>query len=1074
MAPRREAVGVAASFTCEPLSDWLGWWLERALGRRVKLSLASYAALHHELHAPSAFRASSGAVGFLRFADWQSDGRPFDALSFEADLALFVDSLRQALHTHVRRLVLVLCPVRACVNAKGRRAAFAEASRKLQALALEEPRLSVVSASEVKRWYPCQQPYDPIAGELGHLPYTDEMCCALAGAAARALLPCLSAPLKAVVVDCDYTLWHDAVGEAGPEGVTIEGRHLELQHRLLALRERGVLLCICSRNLEADVWAVLQRPDVPLSREHVSAFRIAPTLQKSNAIQQLAGEVEAPVESLLFVDDNAAEIGEVRTRLPQLLTWLMPQTDPEVRTQLAHVWPMDLVGRAAATDADVHRAKLRAADAPRAALRACSGSLAEYHRALNVQVQISSLVGADGPTLERVIQLHERTNQFNAWKRRPPSRDDMRLAPLGMFVHVRDRYGDYGLVGATLCRLGNDERYGAMLFVHSFVMSCRVLGRGVEHAMARALGEAAAAQSPPCQRVAFGMCVASRNQPICAFLLRLQDESRRSQRYGEMGCVMLGVNEVRHGGAVDEELPAACDSIWARETVGQCANGPSLPDPASNETEGQVEQNSPFFGALPEIWRVCDTEQLCTLSFDPEVATHAGKHATDDSAVDTDDLSEEAIVMARQTERLARIPLELRSVAEALRLRCGNAGPLPRISTNSSVADVRHLLYAIWRRVLRLTGELNGESEEAQLDATPFEALGGDSTSGVQAKSLAIQHGLSLPADVQLERLNIAQLVEIWQRECARSSMSEKENVVRACDKSLDNGQSAPLTTLAPIRVGRYHYGASAPPKTTLRILERDGRTPYAELEDRGGISACAIGDVARARALAKEGWQPGHAVDKFGSTALMWCASYGQLDTAIWLVEEAKVPVDAANKVGRTALMFAAKYGQYDVARYLLNEAGADVTLRMRDDSTAFDWAVFGGHQPTMELIMSHPLVDVSALNRFGCAAVQWAAAAGNIDTCRWLMSKGLDLGHVNDARHGAVAKAAWKGHDTMLHWLLSAEDGPRLTSQLKIEDLEGRSVAELARMNGQHTTADLLEELILLEMARSSPASS
>ena len=149
-------------------------------------------------------------------------------------------------------------------------------------------------------------------------------------------------------------------------------------------------------------------------------------------------------------------------------------------------------------------------------------------------------------------------------------------------------------------------------------------------------------------------------------------------------------------------------------------------------------------------------------------------------------------------------------------------------------------------------------------------------------------------------------------------------------------------------------------------------------------------------------------------------------------------------------------------VVRYLLEEGAADVTLRMKDDSSAFDWAVLGGETATMELVAAHPKVDIAALNKFGCASVQWAAAAGNVATCQWLQSKGIDLTHVNTARHGALVKAAWKGHRACLEWLLFAEDGPRLTTQLDLLDHDGRSVAQLASMNSQQETADWLQQLI------------
>ena len=230
-----------------------------------------------------------------------------------------------------------------------------------------------------------------------------------------------------------------------------------------------------------------------------------------------------------------------------------------------------------------------------------------------------------------------------------------------------------------------------------------------------------------------------------------------------------------------------------------------------------------------------------------------------------------------------------------------------------------------------------------------------------------------------------------------------------------------------------------------------------------GGLSACAVGDVQAAKELVSSGgWQPAHAVDKHGNSALMWAAGGGHESVVRWLLEDCGVAADRCNKDGRTALMWACKNGHCETVRYLVEDGGADVTLRMKDDSSAFDWAVLGGDMRTMEYLAAHPKIDIHALNKFGCAAVQWAAAAGNVCTCQWLLSKGIDFSHVNTARHGAIVKAAWKGHMTALEWLLLSEDGPRLTAQLEMPDLDGRSVAELARMNGQHDTAEWLQRLI------------
>ena len=71
--------------------------------------------------------------------------------------------------------------------------------------------------------------------------------------------------VKCVVVDCDFTLWHGAVSEVGAAGIRVESRHVELQERLLALRQAGVLLALCSKNVEADVWAALDADATPRS-----------------------------------------------------------------------------------------------------------------------------------------------------------------------------------------------------------------------------------------------------------------------------------------------------------------------------------------------------------------------------------------------------------------------------------------------------------------------------------------------------------------------------------------------------------------------------------------------------------------------------------------------------------------------------------------------------------------------------------------------------------------------------------------------------------------------------------------
>ena len=248
MPPGSARVGVAASFTCDPLRRWLDFWLSE-LGLRVELAFAGYAQLGQELNRPVALRGADGCVALLNFADWQrTTPLAFDAQRFERDLDLLCEAIRVALPQLSGRLVLLLCPARPVGGGAERADAFSSATARLKETARREPRLSVLSAAELAAWYPVAAPHDRTADELGHVPYSEPMWCALGAAVARLLLPSLAPPLKCVVVDCDYTLWHHAVGEVGAEGVVVEPHHLALQARLLALRACGVLLCLCSKN----------------------------------------------------------------------------------------------------------------------------------------------------------------------------------------------------------------------------------------------------------------------------------------------------------------------------------------------------------------------------------------------------------------------------------------------------------------------------------------------------------------------------------------------------------------------------------------------------------------------------------------------------------------------------------------------------------------------------------------------------------------------------------------------------------------------------------------------------------
>ena len=270
--------------------------------------------------------------------------------------------------------------------------------------------------------------------------------------------------------------------------------------------------------------------------------------------------------------------------------------------------------------------------------------------------------------------------------------------------------------------------------------------------------------------------------------------------------------------------------------------------------------------------------------------------------------------------------------------------------------DARSVLRLLWQETLQLPSSADGGSELGgdQLDNVPFGAYGGDSLLAAQLIGLAKEHGLIIPDSLmfRLERLSIAQLLPLVSlvtppddgHGASHRSRTRATSALGPAALPAASGSPATATASSPAGVQPAAAGEGVPQlaaPVSIRIIERDGRTPKQPLQAVGGLSACAAGDLEAARRLASEGWAAAHAVDKHGNTGLQWAAGGGHLATMRWLLGPMRADVDGANKDGRTALMWACKNGCARAVLLLLDDSHADASLRMKDDSTAFDWAV-------------------------------------------------------------------------------------------------------------------------------------
>jgi FkbH-like protein len=341
------------------------------------------------------------------------------------------------------------------------------------------------------------------------VPYTEAFFVALAAVVARRVAALRSSPYKAIAVDCDGTLWDGVCAEVGPRGVRLPPPFLEFQRFLVAQAERGVALCLCSKNEAGDVWEVFRhRPEMPLRRDHVAAARIG-WGRKSEALRGLADELNLGLDAFVFLDDNPAERAEVRAHAPEVLTLELPPSPERRPSFLAGTWAFD---RPVTTDADRRRGGFYREEGHRRRAREAAPSFQAFLDGLGLEVDVEPAAYGD---LTRVEQLMQRTNQFNTTGLRL-SMGELRSWACGAerWVHVvraRDRFGDYGLVGATL-----SERRGGDLHVSALMLSCRALGRGVEHRLLNALGAHAERVGADALELAF--VPLARNTPARTFL----------------------------------------------------------------------------------------------------------------------------------------------------------------------------------------------------------------------------------------------------------------------------------------------------------------------------------------------------------------------------------------------------------------------------------------------------------------------------------------------------------------------------------------------------------------------------
>jgi FkbH-like protein len=284
---------------------------------------------------------------------------------------------------------------------------------------------------------------------------------------------------KCLVLDLDNTLWGGIIGDDGLAGIQIgegspEGEAFRaFQGYVRQLRERGVLLAVCSKNDDGIARsAFTDHPDMLLRLDDFVAFK-ANWQPKSENLRAIAREIDLPLESFVFVDDNAAERHEVRQALPEVTVPELPEDAAGFVRALDRERLFEVV---TLTTEDLRRTDIY--HARRQSLEAIAGTtdVSAYLASLEMKATVRPF---EPVAFERITQLVNKTNQFNLTTPRVVAAEIERLASdpeaVTRTVRLQDRFADHGLISVLFGRVE-----GRTLLIHAWLMSCRVLGRGVE------------------------------------------------------------------------------------------------------------------------------------------------------------------------------------------------------------------------------------------------------------------------------------------------------------------------------------------------------------------------------------------------------------------------------------------------------------------------------------------------------------------------------------------------------------------------------------------------------------------
>ncbi|MGD0631631.1 MAG: HAD-IIIC family phosphatase, partial [Terracidiphilus sp.] len=316
---------------------------------------------------------------------------------------------------------------------------------------------------------------------MGKFAFSDELIPLYADHVARTVAAIRGKSRKVLILDLDNTVWGGVIGDDGLEGIQIaqgDARgeaHLGVQRLALDLRKRGIVLAVSSKNTdEVAREPFAKHPEMLLKLDHIAVFQ-ANWNDKATNIEAIAAELSLGLDAMVFLDDNPVERGLVRQLLPQVAVPELPEEPAYYARTLAAAGYFEAVAFA---NEDLKRAGFYQDNARRASLQKQVGGVDAYLASLDMTITFQPF---DTTGRARIVQLINKSNQYNLTTRRytDPEVAQAESDPQVFTLQVRlaDIFGDNGMISVVICRPGEPGVWE----IDTWLMSCRVLGRKVEH-----------------------------------------------------------------------------------------------------------------------------------------------------------------------------------------------------------------------------------------------------------------------------------------------------------------------------------------------------------------------------------------------------------------------------------------------------------------------------------------------------------------------------------------------------------------------------------------------------------------